>query len=80
VAKLVVIKAPGNCVSMDQSESPTPGFISQIKGFLTMQRYCMATVFMNHDTPSPSAGTIGNSMIYLMLNANPKVSGEFANQ
>ena len=47
-AKLVVIKEPGDCVSVDQLESPTPGFIGQIKGFLTTQRYRVATVFVDH--------------------------------
>jgi hypothetical protein len=46
--KHVVINAPGDCVSVDQLESPTPGFIRQVKGFLTMQRYRMATIFVDH--------------------------------
>ena len=44
----VPIKAPGDCVSVDQLESTTPGFIAQLKGFLTSQRYSCATVFTDH--------------------------------
>ena len=47
-AKLVPITRPGDCVSVDQLESPTPGFIGQIKGKLTTQRYRAATVFVDH--------------------------------
>ena len=39
---------PGQCVSVDQMMSPTPGLISQLKGIPTMQRYTAATVFVNH--------------------------------
>jgi hypothetical protein len=48
VSKLVVINTPGDCVSVDQLELPTPGFIGLVKGFLTMQRYHVATVFVDH--------------------------------
>ena len=47
-SKLVVIRAPGDCISVDQLESPTPGFLGQVKGFLTTQRYHVATVFVDH--------------------------------
>jgi hypothetical protein len=40
--------APGQCVSVDQLESTTPGFIAQIKGWLTTKRYKVATVFVDH--------------------------------
>jgi hypothetical protein len=33
---------------VDQLESPTPGFVGQIKGWLTTKRYCMGTVFVDH--------------------------------
>ena len=36
----------GQIVSMDQLESNTPGFIAQLKGKLTQQRYNYATVFV----------------------------------
>jgi len=42
------ITAPGQCVSVDQLESPTPGLIGQIKGSLTTQRYCVMTIFVDH--------------------------------
>ena len=38
---------PDQIVSVDQLESPTPGFIAQLKGTLTKQRYKYATVFMD---------------------------------
>ena len=39
---------PGQCVSVDQMESTTPGFIAQLKGKITKQRYTAATVFVDH--------------------------------
>ena len=38
---------PGQIVSVDQLESTTPGFIAQLKGTLTQQRYKFATVFVD---------------------------------
>ena len=38
---------PGQIVSVDQLESPTPGFIAQLKGTLTKQCYKYATVFVD---------------------------------
>ena len=46
--QLVPIRASGACVSVDQMESPTPGFVGQIKGWLTTKRYRAATVFVDH--------------------------------
>ena len=42
-----VTTEPGQIVSVDQLESPTPGFIAQLKGTLTKQRYKYATVFVD---------------------------------
>jgi len=42
------ITRPGDCVSVDQLESTTPGFIGQLKGILTTQRYKVMTVFVDH--------------------------------
>ena len=39
---------PGQCVSVDQLESATPGFVAQTKGKLTKARYRVATVFVDH--------------------------------
>ena len=39
--------APGQCVSIDQLESSTPGFIAQLKGRLTKDRYQAATIFVD---------------------------------
>ena len=47
-AKVPTVNAPGDCVSIDQLESPVPGFIAQLKGFLTRRRYRAATVFVDH--------------------------------
>ena len=38
---------PGQIVSVDQLESTSPGFIAQLKGTLTQQRYKYATVFVD---------------------------------
>ena len=42
-----VAARPGQVVSVDQLESNTPGFIAQLKGKLTQQRYHYATVFVD---------------------------------
>lgn len=41
-------KNPGDCVSVDQLDATEPGFIGQLKGSLTRQRYRYATVFVDH--------------------------------
>jgi GAG-pre-integrase domain len=46
--QLKVCTQPGQCVSVDQLESTTPGFITQLKGNLTRSRYPYATVFIDH--------------------------------
>jgi GAG-pre-integrase domain len=38
---------PGEVVSVDHPESPIPGFIGQMKGKLTKQRYKAATIFVD---------------------------------
>ena len=38
---------PGQIASVNQLESTSPGFIAQLKGTLTQQRYKYATVFVN---------------------------------
>ena len=42
-----VATKPGQIVSVDQLESLTPGFIVQLKGNLTKQRYRYATIFVD---------------------------------
>ena len=42
-----VLTSPGECVSVDQLESMTPGLIGQMKGMPTRLRYKVATVFMD---------------------------------
>ncbi len=39
--------APGQRVHVDQLKSPTPGLVAQVKGYLTKQRYRVATVFVD---------------------------------
>ena len=40
--------APGECVSMDQIESGTPGFIGILRGFISKKCYTCATIFLDH--------------------------------
>jgi hypothetical protein len=43
-----IASSPGQCISVDQMESSTAGFIGQLKGaILTMLRYKYATVFVD---------------------------------
>ena len=42
-----VVTKPGQIVSVDQLESPMPGFIAQLKGILTKQCYKYAAVFVD---------------------------------
>jgi hypothetical protein len=44
----MTITAPGQCVSVDQLESNTPGFIAQLKGIPTTNRYRGVTVYVDH--------------------------------
>ena len=39
---------PGECTSVDQIESSTPGFISQLKVKPTKHHYCAAKIFLDH--------------------------------
>jgi GAG-pre-integrase domain len=39
---------PGQCVSIDQMESSTPGLVAQMKGIPTTQRYKFATIIVDH--------------------------------
>lgn len=47
-SEIYTVTRPGQCVSVDQLESQTPGLIPQLKGKLTRQRYKAATVFVDH--------------------------------
>eukprot|EP00978_Attheya_sp_CCMP212_P040126 scaffold215756_cov65-Attheya_sp.AAC.1 len=46
--KLQTATAPGQCISVDQMESPTPGLIAQMKGALTKDRYKYVTIYVDH--------------------------------
>jgi len=48
IRHLQQVNKPGQCVSMDQMESRTPGFIGVLRGFLLKQRYTCATIFVDH--------------------------------
>ena len=45
-----VILSPGELVSVDQLESPTPGLVAQVVGRLTTKRYKYATVFLDQSS------------------------------
>ena len=42
------VTKPGQCVSVDQLESPVAGFIGQNKGSFFRKRYKVATIFVDH--------------------------------
>ena len=46
--KIKVAKEPGECVSIDQMESSSSGFIGHMKGRLTKRRYKYATIFVDN--------------------------------
>jgi hypothetical protein len=47
-AKIKLTTEPGQCVSVDQLESPSPGLFAQLKGIPTTRRYQAATIFVDH--------------------------------
>jgi hypothetical protein len=48
IAQQHIITQPGQCVSIDQMESPVPRFIAQLKGITMKARYNSATIFTDH--------------------------------
>ena len=46
--KLRKVKAPGECVFVNQLESRTPGFLGVLRGFITKKRYTCAIIFVDH--------------------------------
>ena len=42
--------SPGQCVSVDQLISPTPGLVAQLKGKLAKSRYTAATIYVDQYT------------------------------
>jgi hypothetical protein len=46
--KIRTATKPGGCVSVDQLESPVPGFVGQNKGYFFRKRYRVATIFVDH--------------------------------
>ena len=48
--KIKPVDDTGECISIDQLESRTHGFIAQLKGKLTRRRYRAATVFLDHES------------------------------
>ena len=47
-AEIFKATKPGECVSVDQMEPSTTGFIGQMKGILTTKRYKYVTVYVDH--------------------------------
>jgi hypothetical protein len=43
-----MVSKPGESMSVDQLESPNPGFVGQNKGYFFRKRYKVATVFVDH--------------------------------
>jgi hypothetical protein len=41
------VTRPGQCISVDQLISPTPGYIAQLRGTPTTKRYLAATIFVD---------------------------------
>ena len=41
---------PGEVISVDQMVSPTPGFVAQMTGILTMKKYKYATVYVDQSS------------------------------
>ncbi len=39
---------PGECISIDHMISMHVGFFAQLKGKLTLKRYCAASIFVDH--------------------------------
>jgi hypothetical protein len=50
---LKAVTLPGQCVSVDQLESPVAGFVGQNKGFFFRKRYKVATIFVDHFSRLP---------------------------
>jgi hypothetical protein len=46
--KTVVVRGSSDCVSLDQLDSSTPGFVAQLKGIITKRRYTCVTVYVDH--------------------------------
>jgi hypothetical protein len=46
--KIKEVEKPGQCVSVDQLESPVAGFAGQNKGYFFRKCYKVATVFVDH--------------------------------
>ena len=59
---------PGQCVSIDQLVSPTPGFVPTHRGKPTLKRYIGATVFADHFSDY--------TYIHLMVEMNAKTTVE----
>jgi len=45
---LCTITKPGQCISVDQLTSTTPGLVAQSRGKATTKQYMVATIFVNH--------------------------------
>jgi hypothetical protein len=63
---------PGEMVSVDHLISPSPGFIAQMTGKLTISRYKYATVYVNH------ASRLGYIYLQKSANADETVKGKIS--
>lgn len=63
---------PGEMVSVDQLVSPSPGFIAQMTGKLTISRYKYATVYVDH------ASRLGYIYLQRTADADETVQGKLA--
>ncbi len=60
--------SPGAVVAVDQMISATPGFIAQMRGFITRKRYKVTTVFVDHFS--------GLSFVYLQKSTSAEETVE----
>jgi hypothetical protein len=70
--KNVVVRVPGECVSVDQLESSTPGVVAQLKVIITKRRYTCATVFVDHFS------RLGHVYLQQQLTSNETVEAKHA--
>ena len=64
--------APGEMVSVDQLVSPTAGFVAQMTGILTLQRYKYATVYVDQ------ASRLGYTYLQKSATAEETIKGKIA--
>ena len=48
ISRIKPVTAAGECISINQHESPTPGLVAQMKGIPTIRRNKYVTVIVDH--------------------------------